>query len=236
MGTRTFRQALNVGSSQTFHDASLQMRFGNVLRKHLKVDLRMKTPAVDAAVLSTLAVFPMDPEAPASTILRGYARVAGQGGGTPVELAVQALYTTPQTGQVAIAPNGKIVILAADKYSSVDVEYMPADGAQVILKNCPVTSNAYALPTAVTSRGVVYLVDANATAAGVTGRKNIESPSGSAASATNKARLDLAKTSVKFAAADAVTLCDLTLYIGNVSDTEDNTDLDALLQSDSNLI
>lgn len=238
MSERTFRQNLNQGSPQSFDDARLQMAFGDVLRKHLKFDLRRKTAALDASCLATTPRIPLDPEAPASTILRAYARVGGSG--TPGELTPAALYVTPTTGQIGISPNGSIVVLGTDLYSDIDVEYLPADGDLIVRTGLVVASNAVAVPADLLARGIVYLIDVNATVGTTTGRKIIQSPSGSAAS-TASSRLDVAKANVKFGSADAVTLADITFYVGKIGPAASrngsgNVDLDALLQADSNLI
>jgi len=195
------------------------------VRKHLKVDQRMVVPAADAAQLSTLWQFPVDPQAPASTILRAYCRVgATTGPYTPVGYGV-----TPTTGQIAVAPNGGIVVLASDAPTNIDVEYMPSDGDLTVFVNVPVnpSTGVCLLPIPASTPGVVYLWDANVTAGTVLGRKNILI-GGSGAPSTGQARLDVARANVLFAVADAVSQVTLTLYLCAA------VNLDTLLQSTDN--
>lgn len=224
-GQLTFQDSLNAGSPQSAHDAARIMRFGDVLRKHLKVDLRRQAPLTDAAQLGTVWSFPVDNEAPAATILRAYCRVGTVTGEyTPV-----AYGATPTTGQIAVAPNGNIVVLAADAPTDIDVEYMPSDGDVKVFANLPVVpgTGVCALPPAALTPGVVYLWDANVIVGTLLGRKNIL-VAAAGAPATGKARLDVAKGVVQFAVADAVTSATIALYLCTARN------LDTLLQSTDN--
>jgi|SRR5271166_334273 len=234
MGT-SVRQALNNGSITGLPSFFNQMQLGDVLRKHLKIDLRQQTPAADpsGSQLSTLDIVSQDQNAPASVILRAYARAAGGGGGTPGELTVEPYGTTPTTGQIAVGPNGSIVTLATDLWLGLDIEYMPEDGDVVVLTNQPVIpgTGVMALPSKYTTApgGVVYLLAA-AEVLPTALNKIILVPG--TAPATTKANLNVAKTQVQFAVADAVTLANVVLYVckGSVPGSQN---LDTYLQSDA---
>lgn len=221
------RENLNQGSAQSFHDACRVMKFGNVLRC-MKATLRKALPAVDAAQLSSLQQFALDPAAPASTVLRAYSRSATAGTG---ELTVKLANVTPGSGEIGVAPNGGIVVLAADAHLDVDVEYMPAEGELVVLKSMPVIpgTGVCAIPPKYVTRGIVYLTDANVTSGTTLGRKNVRAPA-AGAPATTLVRLDVAKGSIQFAVADAVTVADIALFVAP------ETGLNTALQTDYNFI
>lgn len=191
------------------------LAIGDVLAAHVPQQLRQKTPAADANQLATLESFGLPMQARAESIVRAYARATGASG-TLGELAVQAANTTPADAQIAVAPNGNIVVLAASDYVDVDVTYIPARGEVVELPELPVTSNALAIPSTYTDRGVVYLLEAVATEGTSAGRKIITAPSGSVASAGH-ARLDLAKANVKFNGTDAITKARVTLLVAPIA-------------------
>ena len=234
MGT-TVRQAMNKGSITGLASFFLLMGLGNVFRKHLKFDLRQQTPVVDptGSQLGTLNIVPTDQHAPAAVILRAYARA---GTGTPGELTVEPYGTTPATGQIAVAPNGDIVTLAADAWTGLDVEYMPADGNVVQLNGLPVIpgTGVCAIPQKYVSAGLVYLLAASEVTPTAL-NKIIVVPG--TAPATGKANLNVAKSQVQFAVADAVTSANVTLYVAPGAAVGDNgaptVNLDQYLQSDA---
>ena len=218
--------SLNTGSPNTFHDACKKFKLGDILRQSLKTDLRCVAPAADAAQLATMWQIGLDVRAPASVILRAYGRTVTSTG-TPGELAIQAYGASPSDQQIAVAPNGDIVVLAASLYTSADVEYLPCRGDVVSLPKCKVASNSFTIPTKYSGK-VVYLLDANASVATSTGRKIILTPSASSVSA-GQARLNVAKTAIAFYSSDAVTEADITLFVAS------EFDLDAFLRNESNL-
>lgn len=195
-------------------DLMKKLRLGDLFAGSVKFDLRKTAPAADAAQLATLHQVGLPDWLRASAIHRSYARA---GTATAGELSVKGYGVTPQTGEVAVAPNGDIALLAADAWTSLDVEFMAVFGSVVELTGLPVSSNAVALPTPYTDRGVIYLIDANATEGTVTGRKIITVPA--ASGTATKACLNLAKTSVLFHADDAVTKCNLKLFVAPELDT-----------------
>lgn len=218
---KTVKDVLNDAPPNALPDMLRALRFGDLVRS-LPTYLRHKDPAADTSQLATLESFGVALKAPAATILRAYARA---GTATALELAIQAANTTPATGQIAVSPNGDIVVLAADAWTDVDVEYQPTRGEYLTL-SLPVASNALAIPAAVTARGVVHLVAATATAGTSAGVKIVLAASASAAAA-GQARLDLAKANVKFNATDAITAGTVVLFIAH------STDVDATLESTS---
>lgn len=221
----TLVDVLNRANPNTLWSALQQLGLGNILRSSLKVDLRMKTPSLDSRQLGTLHSFKLDRRALGSVILRAYARTSS---GTPGELAIQAYGTTPASNQIAIAPNGDIVVLAADAISGLDVEYMPIKGDIIEITDLPVLSDEALIPIPWTTRGVVYLVEATATAGTATGSKIVLVPG--TAPAAGRARLDAAKSKVYFANADAITKCTVKLLVGAEKDT------DLLMQANSVLL
>lgn len=177
--------------------------------------------------LATVCVLVLPDAAKASVLNRCYARVATAGTG---EGAIQAYGALPTTGQVAITPCGNIAYVLADLPTVVDLQYVPAKG-EVLEVVGSVASNAFAIPANLTARGVIYLLEAEATTATSGGKKIVLVPSGSAAAA-GQARLDLAKTNVKFNATDAVTACRVKLLVSY----EDAQDQSALLEAEAGLI
>jgi hypothetical protein len=108
---------------------------------------------------------------------------AAGGGGTPGELVVDGYGTTPGAGHIAVAPNGDIVCLAADKYTSVDVVYQPEKYDLIEVVGAPVAANILTLPAA--AAGAIVLLEATATAGGALGAKIPLIP-GSGAPATSR--------------------------------------------------
>lgn len=214
----SLKNKLDAANPNVIADGMRIVKFGSILRASVTT-LRRKDPAADAGSLATLEAVVLPDDGKALTILRAYARA---GTGTLGELAVQAFGTTPAAGQIAVGPNGDIVVLAADAWTDLDVVYQPDkyDLAEVTL---PVVANVATLPPSlITNTRVVSLLDANATAATSTGRKIILVP-GAGAPAAGQARLNLAKTTVTFAGADAVTQATIKVAIVAA------TDADALL-------
>ena len=106
---------------------------------------------------------------------------------------------------------------------------MPEKGDVVELTGVAIASNAFAIPAALTARGVVLLLAATAVTGTTKGDKVVQSPSASAASAAS-ARLDLAHANVKFASGDAVLTANISLLVASAKD------VDTLLQAASTSI
>ena len=212
----------------TLADLLRKVGIGQLLRGQIPQQLRKKNPAADAAQLATVEQVGLANDAKASSILRAYAR-ATSAAGTLGALTVVAPGTTPGDGEIAVAPNGDIVTLAASAYTDVDVAYVPERGDVVVVEELAVAANVLTIPARLTTKGVVLLLDANATEAGATGRKIVLVP-GAGAPAAGQARLNLAKSTVTFAGADAVTKAVVTLLVVAAKD------LDALLEADEDTI
>lgn len=162
--------------------------------------VRKAAPAASPYQLATLQAIVLGDYKKASSILRATVRAGGVTG----ELAVQAYGATPITGQIAVAPNGDIVVLATDAITDIDVHYVPSQVEVVELTVDGLVGSELPIPAKYTARGVVSLLEAEVLAGTTLGKKIILVPG--AAPATTKANLDVAKTKVQFnSATDAVT-------------------------------
>ena len=223
----TNRDQLDSSNLNTLADHLRGVKLGTLLAAQLPQTRRNQVPAADAgANVSTVESIALPNGAKANTILRAYARTGTAGMGALV-LALPGV--TPGSGEISVQSNGDLMVLAADALTNLDVVYVPERGDVVVLTDQPVASNVLALPASVTSRGVVLLLDANPTTATSTGRKRVLSPSASTP-ATGACRLGVAKTTVTFAAADAVTVATVTLLVVAADD------LAAYLEADATLL
>ncbi len=130
---------------------------------------------------------------------------------------------------MSVQPNGDIALLTSDSQTGVDITYVPERGDVVVLESVDVASDLYIFPAALTARGVVSLLSAVSEAGTLTGNLRILLPL-TAAPATTKAQLSLAKDRVQFAAADAVTKATITLLVAA------EIDLSTVLAAESNLL
>lgn len=202
------------------------VKFGSVLRA---VTTFLRKRNADAAGVSpydlaTLDVLQLPDDAKGCTILRASAKA---GTGALGELTVVAFGTTPAAGQIAVTPAGNIALLALDAYTDLDVVYQP-DKYDVFEVELTVTANVLMLPALMTTPGAILMMEAEATAATSTGKKIILAP-GAGAPAAGQARLNLAKTTVTFAVADAVTKARVKIAMSAA------TDVDALLTNNSSV-
>ena len=220
------KEAFDRANPNTIADLWRKVAAGKLLRGQIPQVLRRKTPALSPRILATLHKFALPDDCKATGVTRAYAR-ATAAAGTLGELAVQAPNATPADGQIAVAPNGDIVVLAASAYLQVDVEFTPARGDLVTLVDQDVVANVATIPAALTARGVIYLVASNATVGGATGEKIIVAPG---APGAGQSALNVAKTTVSFNVADAVTRCTLTLLVAAADD------LDTMLESTDQII
>ena len=206
----TLKAALDRANPHSLPDHMRAVAIGSILRGQIPQNRFGVNPVADAAQLATLEQISLPDDARAWSLVRAYARA---GGATLGELSVQAVNTTPATGQIAVAPNGDIVVLAADAWTAIDLVYVPVRG-DVVSFDLPVATHVLTLPTSNldVARGVLYLIDATATAGTSTGRKIILAP-GAGAPAAGQARLNLAKGTVTFAVADAVTRATVKLLV-----------------------
>lgn len=224
MANEKLKDTLNRANPNTLADVLRALKFGTLLAS-LTALLVKKAPVADAAQDATLEA--IIPGAKAGTILRAYAR-STSAAGTLGEMTVKGYGVTPGDGEIAVAPNGDIVVLAASAYTAIDVLYAPHPGELVTLKDVKVASNVATIPEPYKSRGAVYVVDATATAGTSTGRKQIMTPGTTVAA--GEAALNAAKTGVAFKNTDAVTLCDLVLWCAP------EVDVQAALDGDSAFI
>ncbi len=223
--TNPLKDQIDAANPNTLADLMRKIQLGQVLRGQLPQVLRKQNPAADAAQLATLESLVLPNDAKATSILRATVRAGGVTG----ELAVQAYGTTPSTGQIAVAPNGDIAVLAADAITDMDVVYLPERG-DVVTVTADVATGVLTIPAPYVSRGVIALLDANATVGTVTGRKKILVPA-AGLPATTKAQLNLAKSTVSFNnATDAVTKASVTLLLAAA------IDLDTTLEAESTIM
>ncbi len=252
MATQPFesvRQALSRVDPNTAQDILRALAFGDVLRA-APVYLRSVAPAASVAQqLATLDTVVLPEDAKAAVILRCTVKA----GGTTGEFAAQAYGATPTTGQVAVAPNGDIVFVhATDLVTSADIVYVPEKGDVLgQLANNNATQNTAlgsagfgtgitslplavvpgtgvcALPSAYAGK-TILLMQANATAGTTTGQKIILVPA-SSAPATGKAVLNIAKTQILFAVADAVSSCTVDILVA--AGLAGGADVNAILEA-----
>lgn len=220
------KEALAGATPNTLADHLKSLGFAAVLRGQINQVLRKKVPAADDyAPGATVETIVLPDDARATSIVRAYSRVGTVTG----ELTTVAPGTTPATTEISVQPDGNIMVLAADAITSLDIVYVPERGDVIELDNWPVVSDAIALPARITSRGVVLLLEAESLEGTLTDPLRVLAPSGSAA-ATTQARLNLAKTSVKFAPADAVTKARVKLLVCAA------VDLDTALEADATIM
>jgi hypothetical protein len=203
-------------------DILRKINLAQVLRGQVPQFLRRKVPAAGVQ-LATLETLVLADDAKASSIVRATVRAGGVTG----ELTPQTYGTTPATTQIAVAPNGDIAVLAADAITDIDVHYLPERG-DVYETTMPVVSDVLTPSTTFTAspRGIVLLLEAEAVDATSTGDKVVLVP-GAGAPAAGQARLNVAKTTVTFAAADAVTRARVKFLLVALQD------LDALLEAEA---
>jgi hypothetical protein len=203
-------------------DIFRKINLAQVLRGQVPQFLRRKVPAAGVQ-LATLETLVLADNAKASVVIRATVRAGGVTG----ELDPQTYGTTPATTQIAVAPNGDIVVLAADAITDIDVHYLPERG-DVYETTMPVISDVLTPSTTFTAspRGIVLLLEAEAVEATSTGDKVVLVP-GSVPAAGQAALTDDEKLSVTFAAADAVTRARVKFLLVALQD------LDALLESEA---
>jgi hypothetical protein len=213
----TQRAALDSANPNTLADQLKLIAFGSVLQGQVPQVRRHLNPVTLGAslyCLSTLNALHLKDGATASIIQKAYCRAGAAG--IPGDLTVAAFGATPTTGQIAIAPNGDIVTLGTDAITDLDVTYLPERG-DVVESVFPVVSNVLTIPTALTNRGVVRLLEAESLDATAPAKLSVLIQSASAAT-TGTARLDLAKATVKFYSGDAVTRARVKLLVATSDD------------------
>lgn len=198
----TLRAALDRADPNTLPDLLRELGLGSLFQGQFvqfRRKVNMVTQGVDAGSLATLHALRLTEGGRAASILRATVRAGGVTG----ELTPVAFGATPATTQIAVAPNGNIVTLAADAITDLDVVFAPERG-DLLNTVFPVVAHVLTLPPKVVAQGVVLLADAEAIEGTAIGRKVVLVP-GAGAPAAGQARLNIAKGMVTFAAADAVT-------------------------------
>jgi len=223
----TNRESANRTNPNTLADLLRKLGLGDLLLGQMVQSLLAQDPdtaGTSGYNLATLDALPLPDNSKGVVVLRATARAATVTG----ELTPAAYGATPTTGQIAVAPNGNIVTLATDAITDLDVVYVPERG-DVIETYFPVVSDVLTLPASITDRHVVLLEEVEAVEGTVTGKKIILVPGGSPS--TGQAALtDVAKTSVTFASADAVTRARVKLLVAATAD------LQSVLTADADLI
>jgi len=210
---------LNGVSPNVLADALRLLGFGDLVRSLPTTKMNMLPVAAPGEHAATLQRLPKSSASPVVSVGLVYAR-AGTGTLGPLTAAAYP----PAAGQYSLAPNGDIVVLAADAYTVVDAVWVPAACKLVEVPALPVAANVLTLPLAVRNAGVLFLVSTTAEVAGAGGLKIVLAP-GAAAPAATQARLNLAKTTVTFAGADAVTSASCVVAV------KADADIDALLSA-----
>ncbi len=207
------RSDLNRAPAGSIPDQLRVLKLGDLLLGQMVQSKRKLNPSalgVNPSTLGTLHALQLGNNARAASVLRATVRAGGVTG----ELTPVAYGTTPTTGQIAVAPNGDIVVLAADAITDMDVVYAPERG-EVMSPVFPVVSNVLTLPSSAPwmANGVVLLLAATALNGTSVGSKIVLAP-GAGAPAAGQARLNIAKNTITFAVADAVTRAQVTLLLG----------------------
>ncbi len=116
---------------------------------------------------------------------------------------------TPAGGAYGVSPTGDLLFNQTDNWTSIDFAYMPERYDVVSgTYSCTAGSGVVAgLPS-----GLIFILEAEALAGGVTGKCIVGTPAATAP-ATGAARLSLGKTGVFFCIADAVTSVRLKLGV-----------------------
>lgn len=225
----TLKEAASRANPNSLADILRKVDLGALLRGQIPQTLRQRTPdGGNTEQLATLESLQLPLDARASVIHRAQCR-SGTGAG---ELTVKSYGTTPGSGEIAVAPNGDIVLLAADANEGVDVVFTPERGEVVELGplSCG-TDSVLHIPQTYVDRGVIVLLEANAVeaAVGKTGKKIVLVPG--SAPATTKVNLDLAKSKVQFNdATDAVTLATAKILVKPLSaDLDDNLEAETAI-------
>ena len=206
------RPSLNRANDNTLSDQLSKLELGDLLLGQMvqhKRKLNPSTLGVGSYTLGTLHALQLPYNARACTIARATARAGGVTG----ELTAVAYGTAPATGQIAVAPNGDIVVLASDAITDLDVSYFPERG-KVIETYFPVSSNVLTIPNGsdYLARGIILLLEAEAMSGTTTGKKIVLVP-GAGAPSAGQCRLNVAKSTITFASADAVTRARIKLLV-----------------------
>lgn len=180
------RDSINRGNINSLADVVRYLKAGNVFtgfRRHVFAQ----------ALVANVLVLPA--AAKAKRVLSVYARA---GSGT---LGPLALGTVPNAGEYLVNTTGDLVFNATDAWTSVDAEYDPVLAEESAIDQVQVVTNVLTIPT--TARPCEMLLSVTGfTVAGVGTTKAILAL-GSSPTA-GQCAMNTAKTTITFAAADAV--------------------------------
>ncbi len=214
----TMKDLLNSANPQDTFDALRQLGFGDMIRC-LPTQLRKKAAVAGGTAnynLATVCVYVLPVDAKAASIARCVTRAGSAGVG---EMAPQTYGTTPATTQCAVTPCGDLAFVLGDLPTDFDCLYTPEKG-DVVELTLDCTASVATLPAQYTARGVAMLIEAEALAGSVTGKKIILVP-GAGGPATTQARLNLAKSTVTFNnGTDAVTRARVKFLVASAKDTD----------------
>ncbi len=206
----TTRASLDITNPNTLADHLRVIALGSLLAGQMPQVRRNVNPdalGVSPYSLATLDAVVLPAHAKASVILRATVR-AGVGG--TGEYTCDPFGTTPGGADVAVSPSGDIVFLGTDVVTDVDLVYIPERG-DVVEAVFPVAADVLTLPASLVTRGVVLLAEVEALEGGAVGNKIVLIPG--AGPAAGQAALGIAKGTVAFAAADAVTRARVKLVV-----------------------
>lgn len=222
--SETVKETLNRSDINSLADQLRALAFGDVIAS-LPTTLRVSATAANTGNFATVRVVSdQNANVPAASVVYASARA---GAGTPGVLTPVAYGAIPAAGQIAVAPNGRVVTAVADAWTDLDVVYLPEKG-DIVEVTANVAANTLTLPTNVTSVGACTLLSATALTGTSVGAKIVDLPG--AAAAAGEAALNAAKTTVIFAGADAVTSATVRLLVTSA------VDVTTLLASTSNFV
>jgi hypothetical protein len=225
--SNTMQEAANAANPNSLADFFRKAGLGDLLRAQMVQTLRHQDPvaAVAPGIASTERIT-LENTGKAGVILRATSRAGTSKG----ELTIDGYTATaPAAGHIGISPNGDLMFAPTADVTDVDVTYVAQRGDVVELTMNATAADTITLPTALTDRGVVYLLEAESLAGGLTGELHVLLPS-DAKPATTKALLNVAHGAVLFAVADAVTRARIVLLIAT------DKDLNTLLSADRTLV
>jgi hypothetical protein len=212
--TDTIRDAFNRANPNTLPDLFRSIGVGDLLVGQLPQVVRgasMVANGVSGYNVATLHAYAPEGHSAGASIQRATVRAGGVTG----ELTVVAYGATPATTQIAVAPNGSIVTLAADAITDIDINYTPERG-DVIEAVISVTSNDIVLSSILNGKKAILLLEAEVLVGTSTGKKIVLVPGG--VPAAGRANLDVPKGTIHFAVADAATRARIKLLVSATND------------------
>lgn len=224
----TLRSSFDRANPNTLADLCRKIGFGSLLqgqiaqtRKKVNFDALGNT----TEHVATLDAIRLPISGKAAAVLRATVRAGTVTG----ELTPDLYGVTPATTEIAVAPNGDIVVLAADAITDCDITYIP-ERCDIVDTVFPVVAGTgvLTLPAALVTRGVILLDSVDVLEGTATGAKQVLVPT-SSAPAAGSVRLSIAKDVIHFAVADAVTRARVRL---GVVPNEDHT---ALLEASATI-